>query len=114
MQISEAAKLFLEYHKSHSKENTARAYNLVLNQILGEFRDENFEEISTEKILSFSNRITEGKKRQTKRTRYSHVSDINERRLTLRDPKSGREHEFIFIPQRLANRLKDYIWGKGI
>ena len=41
-------------------------------------------------------------------------SDINDRRLTLRDPKSGREQEFIFIPQRLANRLKDYIWGKGI
>jgi len=192
MQISEAAKLFLEYHKSHSKENTVRAYNLVLNQILGEFRNENLEEISTEKILSFLNRITEGKKRQTKRTRYSHVlaffnfiknhieqdfrnpcdtpmlkklfrarpsynwdiieketvdevifrtskprnrlilelmarggmrisevlkltpSDINERRLTLRDPKSGREQEFIFIPQRLADRLKEYIWGKGI
>ncbi len=41
-------------------------------------------------------------------------SDINERRLTLRDPKSGREQEFIFIPQRLADRLKDYIREKGI
>ena len=36
-------------------------------------------------------------------------SDINDRRLTLRDPKSGREKEFIFIPQRLADKLKDYI-----
>ena len=41
-------------------------------------------------------------------------SDINERRLTLRDPKSGREQEFIFIPQRLADRLKDYVREKGI
>ncbi len=41
-------------------------------------------------------------------------SDIHERRLTLRDPKSGREQEFIFIPQRLADRLKDYIREKGI
>ena len=41
-------------------------------------------------------------------------SDINERRLTLKEPKSGREQEFIFIPQRLANRLKDYIREKGI
>jgi integrase/recombinase XerD len=39
---------------------------------------------------------------------------VNDRRLTLRDPKSGREMEFIFIPQRLANRLKDYIRDKGI
>ena len=41
-------------------------------------------------------------------------SDITERRLTLRDPKSGREQEFLFIPQKLADRLKDYIRGKGI
>ena len=41
-------------------------------------------------------------------------SDINERRLTLRHPKSGREQEFIFIPQRLADRLKDYIRESGI
>ena len=40
--------------------------------------------------------------------------DVNDRRLTLRDPKSGREHEFIFIPHRLADRLKDYIQEKGI
>jgi integrase/recombinase XerD len=39
---------------------------------------------------------------------------VNDRRLTLRDPKSGREMEFIFIPQRLANRFKDYIRDKGI
>ena len=40
-------------------------------------------------------------------------SDINDRRLTLRDPKSGREQEFIFIPQRLAERLKDYVRENG-
>jgi len=34
--------------------------------------------------------------------------------LTFREPKSGREQEFIFIPQRLADRLKDYIRDKGI
>ena len=41
-------------------------------------------------------------------------SDINDRRLTLRDPKSGREYEFVFIPNRIADRLKDYIRQKGI
>ncbi|MBN2516112.1 MAG: site-specific integrase [Deltaproteobacteria bacterium] len=41
-------------------------------------------------------------------------SDINDRKLTLREPKSGREQEFIFIPQRLTDRLKDYIREKGI
>jgi len=192
MQVSEAAKLWLEYHKTHSKENSIRAYRLVLAQLCKEFGAENLEDITTERMLSFLNRITEGKKRQTKRTRYSHLlaffnfiknnldqevrnpcetpmlkklfkarasyhwniieketvdevifrtskprnrlmlelmarggmrisevlkltlSDINDRRLSLREPKSGREQEFIFIPQRLADRLKDYIRQKGI
>ncbi|RJP88925.1 MAG: site-specific integrase [Desulfobacteraceae bacterium] len=41
-------------------------------------------------------------------------SDIIHRRLTLRDLKSGREYEFIFIPNRIADRLKDYIRQKDI
>jgi integrase len=149
-------------------------------------------EITSDKIRSFLNRITEGKKQQTRRTRYSHLltffnfiknnidedlrnpcdtlmlkklfrarptfhwdiieketvdeiiirtskprnrlllelmarggmrisevlkltpADVNERRLTLRYPKSGKEVEFVFISQRLADRLKDYIREKGI
>jgi len=192
MQVSEAAKLWLEYHKSNSKENSIRAYKLVLSKLCEEYGAEDLEEITTDRILSFLNRITEGKKRQTKQTRYSHLlaffnfiknnldqgfrnpcdtpmlkklfrakpsynwniieketvdevifriskprnrlilelmarggmrisevlkltpADINDRRLTLRDPKSGREQEFIFIPQKLADRLKDYIRQKGI
>jgi integrase/recombinase XerD len=191
MQVSNAIKLWLEYHKSHSKENSIRAYKLVLLKFDEEFGSKNLEEITTENALSFLNRVTEGKKRQTKRTRYSHLSaffnfiknhidqnfrnpcdtpmlkklfrarpsyhwniieketvdevvfrtskprnrlmlelmarggmrinevlklipsDINDRRLTLRDPKSGRDQEFIFIPQRLADRLKDYIREKA-
>jgi len=192
MKISQAAKLWLEYHKAHSKENSIRAYKLVLSKLCEEFGGENIEEITTERVLSFLNRITEGRKRQTKRTRYSHLlaffnfikdhidldfknpcdtpmlkklfrarpsyhwniieketvdevifrtskprnrlmlelmarggmrisevlkltpSDINDRRLTLKEPKSGREQEFVFIPQRLADRLKDYVRQKGI
>ena len=41
-------------------------------------------------------------------------SDIVDWRLTLRNPKSGREQEFIFIPQRLSDRLKDYVRQKDI
>jgi len=36
-------------------------------------------------------------------------NDINEKKLTLRDPKSGREQEFVFIPQKVADRLRDYV-----
>ena len=192
MKVSEAAKLWLEYHKCHSKENSIRAYKLVLTKFCDEFGRDDLKEITTEKALSFLNRVTEGKKKQTKKTRYSHLLaffnfiknhidqdfrnpcdtpmlkklfrakpsynwdiieketvdeiifrtskprnrlmlelmarggmrigevlkltpvDIYERRLTLKDPKSGREQEFIFIPQRLADRLKDYVRQKDI
>ena len=148
--------------------------------------------MTSEEILAFLSAITEGRKQQTKRTRFSHLSaffnfirnnieqdfqnpcdtpmlkklfrakaatrwdiiekevvdeiifrttkardrlilelmarggmrigevlkltprDINDRKLILRDPKSGRELEFVFIPQKLADRLKDYIREKGI
>ena len=47
MKISEASKLFLEYHRSHSKENSVRAYTLILAQLLEEFGGENLKEINT-------------------------------------------------------------------
>jgi len=35
--------------------------------------------------------------------------DVYQRKLTLRDPKSGKEREHVFIPQKVANRVKEYI-----
>ena len=41
-------------------------------------------------------------------------SDIEDRRLTLRSPKSGKDHEIVFIPQKVADRLREYITSRGI
>ena len=41
-------------------------------------------------------------------------NDIAERKILLRDPKSGREHEMIFIPQKVADRLEKYVKSKNI
>ena len=187
MQVSKAITIWLEYHKSHSRDNTLRAYQAVLSNFSREFGERNLQEITSDEVLSFLNRMTEGTKQQTKRTRYSHLSaffnfirnnidqtlqnpfdtpmmkklfrntglarwntiekdtideiifktaktrnrlmlelmarggmrigevlkltpnDINERKLTLRDPKSGKEQEFVFIPQKVAERLKEYV-----
>ena len=35
-------------------------------------------------------------------------SDVQGRKLILREPKSGREHEFVYISQKVADRLKAY------
>ena len=40
--------------------------------------------------------------------------DVQDRKITLPDPKSRRESEVVFIPQKVADRLKDYIKEKGI
>ena len=34
--------------------------------------------------------------------------DIQDRKLILQEPKSGKEHEIVFIPQKVADRLRDY------
>jgi integrase len=41
-------------------------------------------------------------------------NDIHDRKLIIRDPKSGKEQESIFIPQKVADRLQGYIRDKGI
>ena len=38
--------------------------------------------------------------------------DIHDRKLTLKDPKSGKEREHVFIPQKVADRRKGYIRDK--
>ena len=40
------------------------------------------------------------------------LNDIQDRKLILREPKSGKEHEIVFIPQKLADRLRDYATKK--
>ena len=36
------------------------------------------------------------------------AGDIQDRKLLLRNPKSGRGVEFAYIPQKVADRLKEY------
>ena len=37
------------------------------------------------------------------------ASDVSERRLTIKTPKSGNESEVAFMPERVAKRLSEYI-----
>ena len=40
--------------------------------------------------------------------------DIDDRKIAIRNPKSGRQTEVVFIPRKLAERLKEYVRVKGI
>jgi integrase len=151
------------------------------------FGDHQLGELTVDDIMDFLNQITDGRKPQTKRIRYSHLSaffnfiknnidpdftnpcdspmlrklfrpkfkvqwnilekdtvdeiifrttklrdrlllelmargamrigevlkltpnDIADRKLLLREPKSGRDAEIIFIPKKVAERLQEYV-----
>jgi hypothetical protein len=36
------------------------------------------------------------------------VEDLQDRQLILREPKSCKDHEFVFVPQKVADRLHEY------
>ncbi len=58
MQVSKVIKIWLEYHKSHSRDNTLKAYQVVISNFDREFGDRDVHEITSDEILSFLNRMT--------------------------------------------------------
>jgi integrase/recombinase XerD len=40
--------------------------------------------------------------------------DIEDRKAIIRDPKSGKEAEAVFLTQKLVDRIKEYVREKGI
>ncbi len=42
------------------------------------------------------------------------AADADDQKLTIRNPKSGKTSEVVFIPKKLADRLRDYIKGRAI
>ena len=42
------------------------------------------------------------------------VRDVDERKLNITNPKSGKQSEIVYIPQKIADRLKEYIQIKGL
>lgn len=192
MRVSEAKRYCLDYHRSNSKPHTVRNYELVLSRFCDHFGDRDLRSLSSDDILTFLTRFTQGTKQSTKRLQYSLLSaffnfiknavdphcenpcetsilrklfknqkpapwgivekevvdemifrtdnvrnrlmlelmarggmrigevlkltprDIEERKLMLTDPKSGKAAEVVFIPHKVADRLKEYIREKGI
>jgi len=187
MNVSQASKIWLEYHRAHSKLNTVRAYQFTIEKFNENFANLNLNKVSPDDILDFMAKFTERRKPQTKRIRFSHLTaffnfmrnnfdcdfinpcdstmlrklfrpksnvhweiiekdtvdeiifrtdnvrnrlmmelmarggmrvgevlkltpnDILDRKLILNDTKSGNEQELIFIPQKVADRIKEYL-----
>ncbi len=41
------------------------------------------------------------------------AKDVDDRKLFLKNPKSGRQSEVVFIPKKVADRLREYIRSNG-
>ena len=74
MKVLKAAKIWIDYHKMHSKKNTVKTYWAVINRFCREFGDVELDQIRADDVLSFLNHYTNGNKSYTKRVRYSHLS----------------------------------------
>ena len=53
MKISQAVKIWIDYHVTNSKKNTVRAYSWIINKFCVDFRGEELAELSSEKVLQF-------------------------------------------------------------
>ncbi len=42
------------------------------------------------------------------------VMDVDERKLLIKNPKSGRQTEVVYIPQKVADHLKTYIQSENL
>ena len=74
MQLSEAADIWIDYHKNHSKKDTLRSYQAVIEPFCREFGERTISQIVPDEILSFLNRLTDGNNPCIKRVRYSQLS----------------------------------------
>ncbi len=74
MKVSRAARAWINYHRNHSKKNTVRSYQSVIDRFCQDLGESEIEQVAPEDVLSFLNSLTNGNKPYTKRVRYSHLS----------------------------------------
>lgn len=51
MKLSKATKIWIDYHKTHSKKNTVRAYRAIIKRFIQEFGNGSVDQVTPEQIL---------------------------------------------------------------
>lgn len=74
MKVSEAISFCLHYQKANSKDNTVKNYEFILGKFIKSFDAREIESITTEEVISFLADLSEGRKQNTKRGRYTTLS----------------------------------------
>jgi len=76
MKVSQAVTFWLNYHRANSSKNTIRAYKEIMARFCQENGDKDLKGLTSDEVLDFLNVITEGKKPQTRKTRFSHLTSF--------------------------------------
>jgi integrase/recombinase XerD len=74
MKIADAITYCLQYHKINSRPNTLANYKFILGKFGQIYSGRDIDSISTERIIAFLADLTEGRKQNTKRSRYTTLS----------------------------------------
>ena len=76
MKVSQAVNFWLNYHRANSSKNTIRAYKELMERFCQVSGDKDLKELTSDDVLDFLNGITESKKPQTRKTRFSHLTSF--------------------------------------
>jgi integrase/recombinase XerD len=74
MKIADAITSCIHYHKINSRPNTLANYEFILEKPGQSYQDLNIDAIMAEGIKAFLANITEGRKQNTKRSRFTPLS----------------------------------------
>ena len=62
--------------KPTRKKNTIKAYRWIISKFCEQFGNAELIELSSDQVLNFLNSVTEGRKTQTRRIRFAHLSSF--------------------------------------
>ena len=62
MNVAQASKIWIDYHRAHSRYNTIRAYEFTISKFKQNFANLNLQDVSTDDVLEFMTQISEGRK----------------------------------------------------
>ncbi len=74
MKVADATTYCINYHKINSRPNTQANYEFLLGKFAHSYQNRDIDAITTEEIIAFLANMTEGRKQNTKRSRYTTLS----------------------------------------
>jgi integrase len=128
MNTKEAITLFKYYLRSNHKIRAIESYRILLDRFNAIHAERLLDDISPDEIFHFLEDLTRSLAKSTRRQQDRlilelqalcglrigellkiRVTDVSDRTITLREPKSGKEAERAYMPENVSRKLVEYI-----